>query len=222
EAIFARVDRLEGIETLFDAYDRGLGLIFISAHLGSPEVIAQALAPFGLNVVGVTEPLSPPRVHAFVDRVRRRHGMTYLPADLGGLRAARAHLKHGGTLGLLVDRDVLGSGRAYPFFGAPAAMPTGAVDLARRTGAEVVAGWVLRTRRPGRYHAWIEAVPLPPPTGDRAADLDSGMGAVIACLERAITRAPGQWFPLAPVWGPPAPPGDGGRDPYNRDRDHSS
>lgn len=207
ETVFERLQPLEGIEALFAAYDRGRGVIFISAHLGNPEIISQALGPFGIDLAVVTEPLRPPRLHAFVERQRARHGVTYLPADLGGLRAARAHLKHGGTLGVLVDREVLGGGRPYAFFGEAAPMPTGAVELARRTGAAIVAGWVLRGPAPDRFHARLEAVPLPAPTGDRAADLDSGMRAVIAWLERAIAGAPGQWFPLVPVWPRPAASG---------------
>ena len=200
EAALGQLEAIEGIELLLHAADRGNGVIVLSAHLGAPEMIGQAFAPLGINLGAITEPLRPRALHRFVDGVRARHGIAFFSADLAGLRAARAHLKHGGALGVLVDRDVLGTGAPYVFFGESTAMPTGAIDLARRTGAEVVGARILRGSRPGRYRLSIEAVPLPPPTGDRAANLDAGMRAEIAWLERAVAAAPGQWFPLQPVW----------------------
>ncbi|MEX2445997.1 MAG: lysophospholipid acyltransferase family protein [Dehalococcoidia bacterium] len=201
EAVIAQVESFEGWEHLTEASDRGDGVVLVSAHLGCPEVMAQAAAAFNLHIGVVTEPLHPPRVHRLMDRVRGRHGVRLFAADLGGLREARTHLKHGGALGLVVDRDVLGSGRPYPFFGEPTRMPTGAVELALRTGAPMVAVWVLRGSRPERMRIRVEPVPLPAASGDRQADLDSGMAALLRCMERAIAGAPGQWFALSPIWG---------------------
>ena len=67
---------------------------------------------------------------------------------------------------------------------------------------------MLRTR-PGRYRVYLEQVPLPPKTGDREADLESGMRTLIARLEAGIREAPDQWFPLQPIWDsePAAPAG---------------
>lgn len=59
---------------------------------------------------------------------------------------------------------------------------------------------MLRGSSPERTRLRIEVVPLPWPTGDRDADLDAGMRAVIERLEQAIASTPGQWFPLTPIW----------------------
>ena len=200
EATLAYLDALEGIDLVRAAIERGRGVIVVSGHLGAPEMVGQALAPMGLNLAAITEPLEPPAVHRLVDGVRQTHGITFFTADLAGLRAARAHLANGGVLAVLADRDVLGTGSPYVFFGEPAIMPTGVVELARRTGAEVLGARVLRGARPWRYHAYVEPIPLPAPTGDRQADLDSGMRAALAWLEGAIASAPGQWFALQPIW----------------------
>jgi lauroyl/myristoyl acyltransferase len=60
--------------------------------------------------------------------------------------------------------------------------------------------WCYRQAAPGRYRLVARQVPLPAPTGDRQADVASGMRAVLDALEAAIRQAPGQWFPLSPVW----------------------
>ena len=197
--VHASVIAFDGLDMLLAARDAGQGAVLISAHLGAAEVLTHAAPAFGLDFAVIAEPLRPRRVHDFVQSVRAVPGVRFITADLAGLREARAHLAAGGMLGLLVDRDVLGTGRPFAFFGERALMPTGAVELARRTGVPIIAIWVLREGA-SRYRLLAERVTLPPATGDRAADVDSGMRALIAALEGGIRRAPGQWTALVPVW----------------------
>ncbi|MDA0301262.1 MAG: hypothetical protein O2822_01945, partial [Chloroflexi bacterium] len=91
--------------------------------------------------------------------------------------------------------------------------------LARRTGAPIVAVWCYRDALPGRYRLVARPVPLPAASGDRQADVASGMRAVLDALEGAIREAPGQWFPLSPVWSGLAVDGHSGPE---RDRNSSS
>jgi lauroyl/myristoyl acyltransferase len=200
EPLAQAVEAFEGLPALQEAYERGEGVILVSAHLGNAELVGRAVVPLGLDFAVVTELLSPSRVHELVHRVRGQAGVKLIPATLGGMRDALAHLRVGGTLGLLVDRDVLGTAPRRPFFGERAPLPTGAVELAHRTGAPVFAVWIPRTAA-GRSRVIIEAVPLPPATGDREADVETGMAALTAALEGGIRRWPGQWFPLVPIWG---------------------
>ena len=200
-ASFDHVDSIEGIEAIFEAYDRGRGVILASAHLGNPEFIAQALAPI-FDTVVLTEPLEPPEFHAFVHEIRGRSGVRFIPADRGGLRHALRHLRCGHVLGALVDRDVLGTGDPFPFFGERAPMPAGAVELAWATGAAIVLGFVVRTR-PGRYRITLREISVPTRdqgSGDRDADVEAGMRLVVHALEEEIRSAPDQWFALSPIW----------------------
>ena len=198
EAVFDFFDDVQGVEHLINALDEG-GVVMVGAHLGNMEVIAQAAAPFGVCLAIVTEPLHPPRVNEFVQRVRGAQGVRFLPADSGGLRQSISHLKAGGALGLLVDRDVLGTARLRPFLGKPAPIPSGAVDLALRMNAPMLIAWTHRTAW-GRYSLTIERIPMPTATGDRDADLERGMTAMISALEAGIRRWPDQWFPISPIW----------------------
>ena len=199
EASFAEIESYEGIEHLFEAWDRGCGVVLSSAHLGNPEMVMQALGPFGVEPMVLTEPLEPPRLHELVHRVREHTGVPFVPIDRAGLRRALAHLRAGGALGVLADRDVLGTGRPLPFFGERAALPWGAVELARRSGAALVTGFVYRSGV-ARYRVVIDPAIAIPRTDDREADTREGMRLLVARLERGIRRAPEQWFPLSPVW----------------------
>lgn len=199
EHTFACLDSVEGLDALFKAYDAGRGVVLLSAHLGNPEVFATLLPHLGLPTAVFAEPLADARVHALIQSTRERGGARMLDPDTAGLRAALAQLRCGGILGGLADRDILGTGKPYTFFGERAAMPDGMMEMALRSGAAVVVGWVTRTG-PGRYAAVVERIALPEASGDRQTDLQAAQYAYIHALERAIARTPGQWFALAPVW----------------------
>lgn len=197
----SELDRLvaaDGIDRFFDAFDHGCGVIVVSAHVGNPEFILRAVAHLGLPLMAVTERLHPPRLDALVGAVRRAPGARLVAADVAGARAALEHLRAGGVLALLADRDVTGSGRAVTFFGERARLPVGVVELALRTGAPVIPAFVLREG--DRLRLAIDPPLALPRSGDREGDLAAGMRLLAAALEAGIRRAPDQWFALSPVW----------------------
>ncbi|GMU41093.1 MAG: hypothetical protein AMXMBFR23_19590 [Chloroflexota bacterium] len=206
ETVSGAILEVRGLEAVREAHAAGHGVIVVGAHLGNPEMVIRAAASLGLPLAAVTEPLSPPRVHEFVHRIRGREGVRFIPATTAGLRATIEHLRGGGILAMLVDRDVLGTAPQRLFFLERAPLPTGAVELARRTGAPVFIAWAPRAGA-GRFRVLIEPLPLPPPTGDREGDLESGMAALTSALEAGIRRWPGQWFPLSPIWSQATPTG---------------
>lgn len=196
------LQEVEGVEHFFEAYDRGCGMIVCSAHLGNPEFLTRAVAGLGLPLVVLTERLEPPRVHDFVHEIRAGPNVEFLPADLGGVRRAIAHVRAGGILALLVDRDVLGTGRPVPFFGERARLPSGAVEIGLRTGAPLLPAAVYRSGRRGgaAYRVVIEPpIDIEGPARDPAA-IAAGMRRLAAAIERGVRRAPEQWFALQPIW----------------------
>jgi KDO2-lipid IV(A) lauroyltransferase len=198
-AAFDELDSIEGLQHWFDAFDRGCGLIVCSAHLGNPEFLVRATAQIGFDLLVLTEPLSPPRVNALVHEARSAPGVRFVPVSLGAVREAIAHLKKGGVLAVLGDRDILHNGHPTTFFGERARLPTGAVDLALRTGAPILPTFVVRTPE-GRFRVYIDPPLTLKRNANREADLEAGMRAIAAALEVGIRRAPNQWFPLQPVW----------------------
>lgn len=194
-------ERAEGLTHITDAAARGHGVILLSAHLGSPESIGQTLVGLGLDLVVLTEPLRPRAVHDFVQATREATtpGARFVTADLAGIRLAVDHLRRGGVVAALGDRDVLGSGVPQLFFGERARLPGGIADLALRTGAQVVPGFALRTPG-GGIHAVVEPPLDLPHSGDETADREEARRRVVAALERGIRLAPDQWFPLQPIW----------------------
>ncbi|MGE0228017.1 MAG: lysophospholipid acyltransferase family protein [Dehalococcoidia bacterium] len=195
---FDELDSVEGLEHWFEAYDRGCGLIVCSAHLGNPEFFVRAVAQLGIDLLVLTEPLSPPRVHRLVHEARSAPGARIMPVGLSAVRESITHLKKGGVLAVLGDRDVLHNGRPTVFFGERARLPSGAVELSLRTRAPILPVFVTRVRN--RYRVHIDPAFQVLATGDHEADIEAGMRQVAAALEAGIRRAPDQWFPLQPVW----------------------
>jgi lauroyl/myristoyl acyltransferase len=190
---------LEGLSHLQEALAKGKGAVMASAHFGNPEIGVQALAAVDIRVLALIEPLEPPQLLKLTQRLRSAHGHTYLPATFGGVKEVLRHLRRGGTVAILIDRDIQGRGVPVPFCGRPAPMPMGAVDLALRTGAELIPAFVHREHG-YHYHGYIEP-PLPlVRTDDVQRDLRVNSANLLARFEEHLRADPGQWAVLEPVW----------------------
>jgi lauroyl/myristoyl acyltransferase len=160
-------------EALFEqALAGGRGAILICAHLGDMEYAAARLGVIGTPITLPVERLKPERLFALACELRSHHGIRAVPADsTESLRALFAALRRGEAVLLTVDRDVLGTGVEVPFFGSPARLPTGAVLLARRSGAPML--WAHGAReRGGRSRGGFLPVDLPreeAPAGRRSS-----------------------------------------------------
>ena len=186
-------------EYILPALDRGQGVIVVSCHFGSPELAIQGLIARGVKALCLTEPLEPPRLSRLVDRLRSSQGHTFLPVSVGSVKAAIRHLKQGGLLALMGDRDVAGPRALLPFLGQETYVPTGPVELAFRTGALLVP--VFSYRRDGR----IEVIVEPPLDLERSGSLEEDVRLntirFLERFERHLRRDPGQWIVMEAVWG---------------------
>jgi KDO2-lipid IV(A) lauroyltransferase len=196
---------LEGLHYIKEAQAAGRGVIIASAHYANPEFATQGLAAAGLQVFALVEPLQPPELNKLMYDLRRVHGHQYEPVSYTGVKKALAWLRSGGVVAILVDRDIQKRGVWIPFCGAPARFPTGAVDLAIRTNAVLLPGFV---RRVGGYR--IHAVIGPPldlvVTGDSEHDLRVNTAAILERFEKHLRQDPGQWSVLDRIWPADPPP----------------
>ncbi len=182
-----------------DALKQGKGLILISAHLGNFNLIIQAANALGIELSLLAEPIEPPELYDYLTKLRESQGLKLIPVGGPSLRQAFRVLKSGKVLGIAADRDVTNSGEMMPFFGQPVSMPTGAVEIALRTGAPIVPVHIYRTGN-NRSVAQI-CPPLPlEHSGDAARDAVVSQRKLVATLERFIAATPDQWIVLQQVW----------------------
>lgn len=198
EPLLAKVDLpARDLARLDEALARGRGVIFVTAHLGSWELLAWSLARRGYPIHTVAAPSYDPRLTRLMRRLRRERGVHPIFRATPGAAARMIRvLRRGEVLGTLIDQSTRVPSVDVPFFGRPAPTPAGAATLALRLGAEVVAGFL--SRRPdGSYAGHIRRVPLTRRGGDDVADNTARM---TAAIEDAIRAAPDQWVWMHRRW----------------------
>ena len=180
------------------ALERGRGVILLSAHYGNPELAVQGLIPAGIRVFALTEPVHP-RLSRLMDEFRGSKGHSFGPVNVGNVKRVIQTLKKGGVVALMGDRDIQGPKDEFLFFGVPALMPTGPIEVALRTGATVIPAFSFRRQKFG-IEVFLEEPLGVERSGDFAADVRSAMLQYIERLERRLREDPGQWAVLEKIW----------------------
>jgi len=189
---------VKGLEHIEEALAQGKGLVLATAHFGSPDGLIYLASFFSYGLTAPAEHLRPERLFRYLLRLRKRGGVTLLPAD-GPLLALFRALKRNEIVVVAADRDTTESGIMVDFFGAPARLPDGHVQLAMRTGAKLALAF--GRREPDNTYT----IEIHPPldledTGDFDRDVRANMEKVVADLERVIREHPEQWLILYPLW----------------------
>jgi KDO2-lipid IV(A) lauroyltransferase len=198
----------------FDLLDRvmarGKGMVFVTGHVGSWEVLARRIARAGVPNAVIAKRGKDPKVNAIAEMFRASGGVqTLWREDESTGRAIIKTLRGGRALGLLIDQDTDVQGVFVPFFGRLAYTPRAAADLALRFGAPVVVGTIHRRGpRAGDGHR-LELVEIPydAAPADRESEVVRLTAACTAALEGAIRRHPEDWVWMHARWKT-RPPGE--------------
>jgi KDO2-lipid IV(A) lauroyltransferase len=175
--------------------NQGAPAIFVSGHMDNWEMLPVACAAYGMPFSSVYRPISNGPINDIVLELRRRamrRDVPMFPKGGQGARAALAHLRRGGYLGMLVDQK-MNDGIEARLFGLPAMTAPAVAALALRFRCPVIPGHVERVG-PARFRL-IPEPPLPlPNTGDRQADIQQLTQMVNDRLERWIRERPHSWL----------------------------
>ncbi len=187
----------EGAALIDAAHADGRGIVFLTPHMGSFEVTAQAYAERYAATHGPITVLYRPARKAWlrelVDTSRARPGLATAPATLAGVRQMIRALRRGEAVGLLPDQvPPEGLGVWAPFFGQNAYTMTLAARLILQTGAMPLLAWGERLAHGRGYVVHLSALIEPLPDGDALA----AASAVNRAMEALILRAPQQY-----LWG---------------------
>jgi KDO2-lipid IV(A) lauroyltransferase len=192
----------EGEELIEQALAQGRGLVFLTPHMGSFEITAQAYAQrYGGRkpITVMFRPARHPMLRELQQRARARTALATAPASIGGVRQMLRALKRGEAVGLLPDQvPPQGMGVWADFFGTPAYTMTLAARLAQQAGAPIVLAWCERLPRGCGFHLRLSRLdePLPTQAGDAEA-LQAAQAAVInRAMQRLILQCPQQY-----LWG---------------------
>ena len=188
-----------GQEHLDEALKAGKGVIVVSAHMGSWELAAASWTAAYGEIGIMVEQIEPKVLFDHVFKLRSRLGIRVIPLSHTAVRDIIRLLKEGRMAVLAMDRDILGTGKDFEFFGSPARFPTGPVEIALRTGAPILPAFCIRDAD-DRYVAFGEPALYLRPSGDPERDVRTAMEAILRTFERYIRRYPDQWHVLEPIW----------------------
>lgn len=190
---------LEETEVLQRAAASGKGVILLTAHYGSWEIVPNAVAQMlGIAPTVLVRNLANPHIDRIVDRLRRTFGAVTVPSTLA-VRELFRTLQRGGMIVMAADQSAARESAPVCFFGRMTPAFEGPALLALRTGALMV--FTVARRLPdGRYHLRFEPIPT--------EDLDPADPTAVVRLtaryiettERAIRQEPSQWMWMHRRW----------------------
>jgi len=184
---------VEGFEALEAHRRAGRGILFVTGHVGSFEVIGAAAHFLGFPLHAVARTFKNPLLDREVRRTRERWGQRILPRR-GGLRALIAVLRRGECAGFLLDQNERKRPIFLPVFGRLAACDRSVAALARRLDLPVAVVYCLREGPGWRYRTVLEEVLLPE-TGEEVDGADRRLSRRIqAALERIALRHPDRYL----------------------------
>jgi lauroyl/myristoyl acyltransferase len=192
---------LDNPETLASAVASDRGLILAVGHLGNWDVAGLRAAAAGARVLAVAEALPNERIVQWWIGLRNMMDIDVVIARKGArvTHDLMRRLEAGGTVALVCDRDLKGTGIPVEFFGEETTMPAGPLALAIRSGAVVLP--VGTYFRKGAGHRFVVYPPLEIPEGETIDErVRRGTQALADVFETIIRAAPQQWHLIVPNW----------------------
>ena len=191
--------KVRGMENLEAARTLGKGVLAVSCHMGSYEVVSAiwsaTLAPVSL----FAEELEPRALFEWYRDTRARLGISVLPINLVGLRKVTQALHDQEMVVTAIDRDIIGTGHTMPFFGRPAPIPLGTAAIALRLGTPLLPVCVYRLPDDS-YMAEAAPMVVANSTGDKKADEIRITQELLRHIEGFIRSHPEHWHIPHRIW----------------------
>lgn len=191
--------RIHGMEEMVRLLWLERPKVILSGHFGNFELAAYLFGLFGLRIFSVARELDNPLLDRFVTDFRESRGQRILPKKGSAPDVAQV-LEENGAIGLLGDQAAGPKDCRVEFFGRPATVHKAIGVFALSAAAPVIV--CSATRREGlfQFDLRIEGVADPAAGGAETADLRALSQWYTDLLERAIRRAPAQYWWVHRRW----------------------
>ena len=197
------VDRVvvyDGLENYEQAFARGKGVLFLTAHFGGWELSAFAHSLHGHWVNIVMRPMDNQYLDHMLQSYRTMHGNKVVPKD-DFVRGLLAAMKAGETVGILMDTNMTPpQGVFVDFFGIKACTASGLARIAMRTDAAVVPGFTIWDESLGKYRLRFDPALELIRTGDLEADIVANTQMFTKVIEDYVRKYPEQWLWVHRRW----------------------
>jgi Kdo2-lipid IVA lauroyltransferase/acyltransferase len=191
----AAYDPAQGIENYRAALAKGKGILYLTGHFSSWELLPTAHALHGYPLSFITRPLDNTPLEKYLLKIRESKG-NHVINKKNSARPILKNLSSAGTVGILMDQNTsLQEGIFVDFFGVPAATTTSMALFALRTDAPVLPGY-LTLMKNGRYAIKFLSPVEVVRTGDMNRDLEVNTRRFNELIENIIRQQPESW-----LWG---------------------
>jgi KDO2-lipid IV(A) lauroyltransferase len=191
--------KVKGLEYLEEARAIGKGVLVVSCHMGSYEVVSAIWSATLTPVSFFAEELEPRALFEWYRETRARLGISVLTLGHGGLRKVLQALHDKEMVITAIDRDITGTGHRMPFFDRPAPIPLGPAAIALRLGTPLFPVCVYRLPDDS-YQAEGAPLVFAKDTGDSMGDQVRATQQVLRQIEAFIRSHPEQWHVPHRIW----------------------
>lgn len=186
-------------EVLRHAYNKGKGLLILTAHFGNWELLGGCIVvEFGFPVSGIAKTQANRLVNRSINERRLRFGNKVIPMETS-LREVMRALRDGEAVGIVADQAAPKENVLIEFFGTKLPTHQGPSVFSLKMGSPLVA--VFSVRRPdGSYDAYIEEVPSADLKGYNDENVTELTRRHVKITEDIIRRFPDQWLWMHKRW----------------------
>ena len=176
----------------------GKPAVFVTAHLGNWEISAATIAHLGVPLTVVYTALQNPYMNQLMIEARDQLGFRTVERDSAARELLR-RLKHGASIGLLVDQRV-DSGEPVPFFGKEMLTSITPAQLALRFNCDLIPVQVQRLEGARFRVTFHKPVTAADQSADRARQALEMTANINKLYESWIRERPHEWMCTKRRW----------------------
>ncbi|MFZ1010399.1 MAG: lysophospholipid acyltransferase family protein [Candidatus Sulfotelmatobacter sp.] len=199
----------DGLENYENAYARGKGVLFLTAHFGGWELSAFTHSLHGHWMHVVVRAMDNVYLDRLIRQYRMMHGNQIVEKD-DFVRGLLAAMRAGEVVGILMDTNMTPpQGIFVDFFGIPACTASGLARIALKTDAAVVPTFTIWDAALGKYRLRFDPAVELVRTDDLEADIKTNTQRFTSIIEEYVRKYPEQWLWVHRRWKT-RPPGEEG------------
>jgi Lauroyl/myristoyl acyltransferase len=199
---FKKRVEIHGLENLKEALKEEKGAVLFTAHLGNFEWAGCRIAVEGFKITGMGLERPFKKTNLFFESRRLSKGMHTLYANKMELNIFRV-LKSNEAIAIPTEFDPLKTAKEYEFFNKKAFIPSGPVELALKTGAQLLPSFIWRKDK--YNHCQIIGKPLKLDRDEkrfagRKEFLEYNMKKMTEVMEKYIMEHIEEWEMFHDIW----------------------
>lgn len=185
-------------DCLQKAMAKNQGVIFVTGHFSSFELLGVAIANSGIPIDVVVKAMKNPYIERILDTFRNNTNLSVIKLKHGFSKVAKS-VAQKRMIAMIADQDAGTKGAFVKFFGMESSVPAGPAILAVRSKAPMVSGFIVREGI-AQYTANIYNIPydnLPETKKDQIREITQRYSSL---LESYVRKYPEQYFWMHKRW----------------------